>query len=105
MTYDIVEGTSGPLEFQLLENGVAIDLTTITVTLLLEDRTGTTVSSPGTVTVTDAMTGKVTLTPTNTAVFVASSGPYFARWKLTTTTPTVFYVPSSNRDTWAIVGQ
>lgn len=105
MKYDIVEGTSSNLQFQLLENGVAINLTGITVTLLLEDRVGTTVTSPGTVTTVDATTGKVQLAPTGTSVFVASSGPYYARWKLTDGSGKVAYVPTSNRDIWNITGQ
>lgn len=105
MTYDIVEGTTNVLQFQLIENGTAIPLTNITVTLLLEDRTGTTVSSPGTVTITDATNGKVQFAPTNSAVFVASAGPYYARWKLTDGSNLIGYVPTSNRDMWNIVGQ
>lgn len=103
--YDIVAGTSNVLQFQLIENGTAIPLTNITVTLLLEDRTGTTVSSPGTVTVTDATNGKVQFAPADTTVFVATLGPYYARWKLTDGSGLISYVPSSIRDVWNIVGQ
>ncbi len=102
--YDIVEGSSNNVQFQLLDNGVPIDLSSLTVTLLLEDRTGTVVSSPGTVTVTDAANGKVQLTPTSTSVFVASNGPYYARWKLVDVFNKVAFVPTSTRDVWAIVG-
>jgi hypothetical protein len=102
--YDIVAGTTNVLQFQLIENGQAIDITGITVTLLLEDRTGTAVPSPGTVTTIDALNGKVQLTPTNAAVFTASAGPYYARWVLTTMTGLVSFVPSSQRDVWNIVG-
>lgn len=104
-TYDIVEGSSNDLEFQLLEAGAPISLSGLIVTLLLEDRTGTTVSSPGTVTVTDAATGKVKLTPTNSSVFVAADGPYYARWKLVDGTGKISFVPTSNRDVWNIIGQ
>lgn len=104
MTYDIVEGTSNPLQFQLLEDGNPINLGGVTVTLLLEDRVGTAVTSPGAITVTDTSLGKVLLTPTDTTVFVASRGPYFARWKLTIDT-IISFVPTSNRDVWNIVGQ
>lgn len=103
--YDIVEGTSGTLEFQLLENGVPIDLGGVTVTLLLEDRNGTAIANPGAVSVSDSSNGKIRFVPTSTSVFIASSGPYYARWKLTNTLSAVFYVPSSVRDVWNIVGQ
>ena len=102
--YNIVEGTTGTLQFQLLENGVAISLSGLTVSLLLEDRTGTAVSSPGTVTVIDSASGKVQLAPTGTSVFVAANGPYYARWKLVNGAGSISYVPSANRDIWNIVG-
>lgn len=93
------------LQFQLIENGTAIPLTNITVTLLLEDRTGTPVASPGTVTIVDTVNGKVQFAPTSTTVFVATLGPYYARWKLTDSGGLISYVPSSIRDVWNIVGQ
>ena len=104
MVYDIVEGTTGTLEFQLLENGVPIDLAGVTVTILMEDRAGTTVSSPGTITVTDSDTGTIQLVPTSTSIFVASSGPYYVRWKLTASSGEISYVPSVNRDVFNITG-
>lgn len=104
MIYDIVEGTSDTLQFQLLESGSAVDLTNSVVTLLLEDRVGTTVASPGTISVVDSVTGRVQLTPTGTSVFVAANGPYYARWKITSLTGTISYVPSSIRDVWNIIG-
>ena len=104
-TYDIVVGTTNDIKFQLLDNGAPIDLTGITVTLLLEDRTGTTVASPGTVSVTDATNGKVSLTPTNATVFVSANGPYYARWKLVDFTGKIGFVPSSTRDVWQLIGQ
>lgn len=103
-TYDFVAGTTAPIDFQLLENGVPIDLSTITVALLLEDRTGTTVSA-GSVSILSATLGKVRLIPTDTTTFDASKGPYYARWKLTDGTGKISYVPTSNRDVWNIVGQ
>lgn len=105
MTYDVVEGTSNVLQFQLLENGIPVSLGGFTITLLLEDRTGTALVSPGTVSVIDNTTGKVQFAPTSTSVFVASAGPYYARWKLTSGGGLVSYVPSSNRDVWVVVGQ
>lgn len=103
--YDIVDGTTAVIQFQLLEEGAAINLTGVTVSLLLSDRTGTTVTSPGTVVITDAATGKVQLTPTGTTTFVADNGPYYARWKLTDGGGKISYVPTALRDVWNIVGQ
>ena len=100
----IVEGTTADLRFQLLQDGSAIDLTGVTVTVLLADRSGAPVSSPGTVSTVTATEGKIQLVPTDETVFVASRGPYHARWKLVDGSSKISYVPSSSRDVWNIVG-
>lgn len=105
MAYSIVAGTTANVIFQLLEAGSPIDLTGATVTLLLSDKTGTTVTSPGTVSIVDETTGKVQLAPTDANVFVAANGPYLARWKVVDSGAKIFYVPSGPRDVWNIVGQ
>lgn len=105
MKYRIIVGTTLPLRFQLLEAGSPIDLTDATVTLILSDKDGATVTNPGTVTITDEATGKIQLDPTDVNVFVAASGPYQARWKVEDTNGDFFYVPNSNeRDIWDIIG-
>lgn len=104
-TYDIVEGSNNTLQFQLLNNGTPINLDAITVTLLLEDKDGTTIASPGTVSVVDSTNGIVKLVPTSTAVFVASTGPYYARWQLQDNSGQISFVPSTVRDRWNIVGK
>jgi hypothetical protein len=102
--YTIVAGTTANLRFQLLESGSPINLLGVTVELLLSDRTGTAISNPGVVTVTDSDEGKVQLAPTNTSVFVAANSPYTARWKLTDASSKISYVPTGPRDIWEIVG-
>lgn len=104
-TYDIVAGSNNDLQFQLLNNGTPINLEAITVTLLLEDKDGTAITSPGTVTVVDSTNGTVKLTPTSTAVFVADTGPYYARWQLQDNFGRISFVPSSVRDRWNIIGK
>lgn len=103
--YNIVAGTTAALRFQLLEAGTPIDLTGSTVTLLLSDKNGVTIASPGTVTVTDDNNGKVQLAPTDDTVFVASNGPYLARWKVLDSGGKYSFVPSGPRDIWNILGQ
>lgn len=102
--YSIIQGTTASLLFQLLEAGSPIDLTGSTVTLLLADKTGTTVSSPGTVTVTDASNGEVSFAPTSISTFSAGDGPYTARWKVVDSGGKIYYVPSGPRDVWSVVG-
>lgn len=102
--YTIVAGTTTALRFQLLEAGSPINLLGCTVDLLLADRTGTTVASPGTVSITDSDNGKVELVPTDASVFVATNSPYTARWKITDASTKISYVPTGHRDVWEIVG-
>lgn len=103
--YDIIEGQTADINFQLLESGAAIDLTGFTVTLLLEDREGNTISSPGTVIIASAVDGNVRLTPANSSVFIAANGPYFARWQIVDTLGKISFCPTSIRDVWNIIGQ
>jgi hypothetical protein len=101
--YDIVEGTTSPIEFQLYENGTPLNITGYDLTLLLEDRNGNTVD--GTVSVTDSANGKVRFLPLTIGTFTAANGPYFARWKLIDGVGWISFVPNSNRDVWNITGQ
>lgn len=100
---EIIEGWTDPIEFQLTEGGQAIPLSGVTVTLLLRDRTGTTVPTTSMVTVVDEDDGTVLLTPSNANMFVAANGPYYARWKLTGAGIVVSYAPTGVRDIWYIV--
>jgi hypothetical protein len=101
--YTIIAGTTAAIPFQLIDEGSAVDLTSLTVTLLLADRTGTTVSNPGTIAETSSSEGRITLTPTNSSVFVAANGPYLARWVLTDGSSKVYYLPDVGRDIWEII--
>lgn len=104
MNYVIVAGTTGNLQFQLLEGGNPINLTGCTVILLLNDCNGNAIASPGTITVIDPTNGKVQLTPASTSTFSSGTSPYMARWEVTTGGSQIFYVPTGPRDTWEIVG-
>lgn len=101
--YTIVSGTTADIRFQLLEAGSPINLLGCSVALLLSDRSGVTINNPGTVTITDSTNGKVSLTPTDTNVFVSSKSPYTARWKITDAAGKISYVPTGSRDIWEIV--
>lgn len=105
MTYVIVSGTTSNLKFQLLEAGSPINLLGCTVALILSDCNGTTVASPGTITIIDSDNGKVQLAPTDATVFNASLSPYTARWEITDATTKKFYVPTGPRDIWEIVNK
>ncbi len=97
----VVQGQTDPINQQLLDNGVPIDLTGITVDLELFDNTDTPVNMTGSsVTVVDAVLGKVRFTAATTT-YDASKGPYKARWKLTSGSQVAF-VPSDVADNWLV---
>jgi len=100
---EIVEGTTAAQKFQLLEAGAPLDLSGLTVTLSLKDRTGTAVSTSNMVNVTDAVNGIVTFTPANSNTLSAASGPYYARWIVTTSGGAVSYCPTDLADIWNIL--
>jgi hypothetical protein len=105
MVYDFIQGTTDTLQFQFIENGVPIDLSSSAVTILVEDRTGTSVANPGTIVITDAANGKVQFTATNTTTFTAANAPYFVRWKITHNIDGgIAYIPSTERDVWNVMG-
>ena len=106
MVYDIVEGTTDKLKFQLLDNGSPINLTNYTVSLNALNREGNSVTTAvGSVSVIDATNGIVQLTPIGINSFVAASGPYFFRWQLLHNTLfTQSFVPSSTSDVINIFG-
>ena len=99
------EGATIPLRFQLLDDGVPIDLSGMTVTLLLQDRLGATVSTVGMVTIITATTGRVDFTPSSAAFFTVANNPYHARFKLVSATGAVSFVPSGLRDRWTVAAQ
>lgn len=99
------EGVTTPLRFQLLDDGVPIDLSGMTVTLLLQDRLGAVVSTNGMVTVVTATAGLVDFTPSSTAFFTVANGPYHARFKLVSATGAISFVPNGVRDRWIVAAQ
>ena len=98
-------GITTPLRFQLLEDGVPVDLSGMTVTLLLQDRLGAVVSTTAMVTVVSATTGQVDFTPATAGLFTVANGPYHARFKLVNSTGGISYVPSGLRDRWTVVAE
>lgn len=98
----IVAGTTGPLYFQLLDQGTPIDLTDFTVTLILTGSDGVDIATTGDVTIPGPVNGVVSYTPDSTDLTYALS-PFKARWKLTEDIGVVDYIPSTYRDEWDVV--
>lgn len=101
----MTEGVTTPLRFQLLDDGVPIDLSGMTVTLLLQDRLGNVVSTSGMVTVVVATTGRVDFTPSSASFFTVANSPYHARFKLVNSSGGISFVPSGLRDRWIVAAQ
>ena len=99
--YHITEGTTKRQDFILKADGVAVNLTGQTVTLLLKDRDGTTIDTTGDVTVPDAANGKVGYKP-DTADLTAAKSPYSAKWKVADGTGDVDFHPSGEPDVWVV---
>lgn len=91
---ELVTGWTGPLDFQLLADGAAINLTGMTVDLILTASDGTSIPTTGDTSVQDAALGKVRYTPDATDLLVASS-PVKMRWKVTDGAGAVVYHPSA----------
>lgn len=99
----IVEGWSGALPFTLKADGVGVDLTGLTIQIVLRANDGTIVkeTSAGIALSTSASTaGELTYAPATSSgdLFVASKTPYRVRFKVTDAlTKTVFF-PNDESD-------
>lgn len=104
-TTEFVEGWSDPVDFTLLADGVAINLTGITVSLVATNaKTLTPLTVAGSVSVPNAAAGQVRYSPviSTDALFLETNSPVRIRWKLTDGTNRVRYVPNQKPDQWVI---
>lgn len=105
MAIVITEGRTTPLPLQLLDDGVPIDLSGLTVTLLLHDRLGVNIVTTAMVSVIGAAAGRVDFTPSSAAFFTVANGPYHARFKLVDAGGGISFVPNGLRDRWTVAAQ
>lgn len=98
---EIIEGWTGDLDFQLKSDGVVVNLSGMTVALILQDSNNAPVSFAGTTVILDAATGKVRFSP-NAADLVAAKSPYNARWKVTDGASKIVFFPSGTDDIWTV---
>jgi hypothetical protein len=101
--FKVVEGWTGPLDFQLKSDGAvpAGTLAGMTVTHVLVDANGVAVDMTGKVSVPDEATWKVRYSP-GAADLVAIKGPYTSRWKVTDAGGKVVFFPSAEPDRWEV---
>lgn len=98
---DIVEGWTGALPFTLNADGEPVDLTGLTVSIVLKDNVGTLLKNTTQgVTVTDSTAGAVSYAPSSSSgdLFVASKTPYKIRFRVTDSTGKVVFFPNGDED-------
>lgn len=101
--YNLVEGWTDPIDCIIKADGVALSLTGITVAIVASDKNGSSVTMPGTVSVTDAAAGKVRYAPSAATDLLNSRSPMNIRWRLTDGSGKIRFVPNApNRDKWII---
>lgn len=97
----IVEGWTGNLDFALTADGVAIDGTGSTVTLVLRTRNGMSVPTTGKVAWLAQASGTVRYQPA-LADLKADQSPYEARFKVTDGSSKDVYFPNGQADAWTV---
>jgi hypothetical protein len=94
----IVEGWTGSLTFTLRADGDAVDITGLTVQIVLSDcHRRTVVDSSSGVTVTDSTAGTVEYAPSSSD-FSARLSPYRVRFRLIDTSSKIVYFPNGDHD-------
>lgn len=101
MTIDLTEGWTAPVPFSLKADTAALDLTSMTVTLELTGRDGSSVNTSGKVAVVSAAAGTVTFTPASGDLKAALS-PYAGRFVVTDSGGKVLKVPNGDADIWKV---
>jgi hypothetical protein len=93
MEIQITEGWTGNIDMQLLADGVAVDLTGVTVALVLTGRDAVAVDTTGDVAVFEAATGKIRWNP-DAADLAVTKSPYRIRAKVTDAVSKIVFFPS-----------
>jgi hypothetical protein len=98
---EVVEGWSGALPFRLDADGVPVDLTGLTVHVVLKTSDGTVVrDTTAGLTVTSATGGLVSYAPATSSgsLFTAAGTPYYLRFRVTDALQKVVYFPNADED-------
>ena len=98
---EIVEGWTGALDFQLFADGTAVNLTGMTVALIVTDKDGAGVTLAGTASIQDAATGKVRYAPA-AADFDDAKSPYTFRWRVTDAGGLIVFFPHAAPEELAV---
>jgi hypothetical protein len=91
---DVVEGQTDPIVHRLLNDGVALLIQGMTVTLILETKDGTAINTSGKVDNlddgTEPLRGKVRFNPSSSDL-LASNSAYYWHWKVTSAGKVAFW--------------
>ena len=97
---EIVEGWSGALPFTLNADGTPVDLTGMTVHIVLRSSTGYTPIKDTTagIVVSTSETGRVSYAPATSSgnLFLASKTPYSVRFRVTDALTRIVYFPNGD---------
>ena len=97
----LVEGHTGVIDEILKANGAAVNLTGMTVELVLQTADGAFVDTATDVTVETPAEGVVRYTP-DAADLLATDTPHVARWKVTDGNGHVVFFPSEAGEVWEV---
>lgn len=101
MSMTIREGWTERIRYRLYRDGVVMDLSGMTVTLVGQTILGATKTFTGTVGVADPSTGVVYLDPDVTDL-LESESPLQVRWKVVDSNSKVIYFPRLSPETWTV---
>jgi hypothetical protein len=99
--FSIVEGWTGALPFTLAADGTALDLTGMTVEIVLKDNTGTIVKDTSSgISVTGTTAGLLEYSPSSSSgdLFLSTKTPYRVRFRVTDAQSKKIYFPNDEEE-------
>jgi uncharacterized phiE125 gp8 family phage protein len=97
----LVEGWTGPIDDVLKSNGTPLDLTGLTVELLLQRASGVAIPTAGDVVIVTPTAGVVRYTP-DPQDLLAVDTPHTIRWKVTDVAGAITYFPNEAGEVWTV---
>lgn len=96
-----VQGWTERIKYALARDGVALDLTGLSVALVGQDKNGNAIAFTGSVGIDTALTGLVYFDPAVTDLVMANA-PYHVRWKVTDGAGKIAYFPRADALRWDV---
>lgn len=101
MALFVVEGQTAPIDYKLLADNAAYNLTGCTVTLVAYKSSGSLHTFTGTVAIASAVGGTVQFSPTSTDL-VATDLAYFIRFRVVRGDGKVEFFPTGVPESWVV---